>query len=372
MAEKQNCQSALAIVLPSLDPDQKFLGVVKGLVEHGFEHIVIVDDGSDQAHQIWFDQAAAYPQCQVLHHGVNRGKGRALKTAFAHVLRNLPQVQGVITIDGDGQHLVQDIIACGERMLAENDKVVLGCRDFDQPGVPPRSVAGNKTTSRMFRLIYGIRLSDTQTGLRAIPRRFLELFCAIEGDRFEYETNMLLELGRRGVKLKAVAIQTVYEDGNGESHFRPVVDSIRIYRFILLYALSSLAGSLADLFAFYVFRRLLDKYAPGVSDAFAVTIATAGARAISSFLNFNLNREVVFHGRGSYGRAMLRYYCLCVPQMLVSAGLVALLARLAGTGASILTTCIKFVVDTALFFVSFRIQQRWVFRERPEDGGAQR
>lgn len=230
MAEKQNCQSALAIVLPSLDPDQKFLGVVKGLVEHGFEHIVIVDDGSDQAHQIWFDQAAAYPQCQVLHHGVNRGKGRALKTAFAHVLRNLPQVQGVITIDGDGQHLVQDIIACGERMLAENDKVVLGCRDFDQPGVPPRSVAGNKTTSRMFRLIYGIRLSDTQTGLRAIPRRFLELFCAIEGDRFEYETNMLLQMQRHRIPFLEQSIETVYDPEDYSSHYNAVKDSWRILK----------------------------------------------------------------------------------------------------------------------------------------------
>ena len=230
MAEKQNCQSALAIVLPSLDPDQKFLGVVKGLVEHGFEHIVIVDDGSDQAHQIWFDQAAAYPQCQVLHHDVNRGKGRALKTAFAHVLRNLPQVQGVITIDGDGQHLVQDIIACGERMLAENDKVVLGCRDFDQPGVPPRSVAGNKTTSRMFRLIYGIRLSDTQTGLRAIPRRFLELFCAIEGDRFEYETNMLLQMQRHRIPFLEQSIETVYDPEDYSSHYNAVKDSWRILK----------------------------------------------------------------------------------------------------------------------------------------------
>lgn len=219
----------MAIVLPSLDPDAKFAKVVDGLVENGFRHIVIVDDGSDEAHQVWFEKAAAYPQCEVLHHGVNRGKGRALKTAFRHVLVNLPQLEGVITIDGDGQHLVEDIIACGDRMLEEGDKVVLGCRDFDQPGVPPRSVAGNKTTSRMFR-IYGIRLSDTQTGLRAIPKACLDRFSAIEGERFEYETNMLLNMKRAGIGFLEQPITTVYDEEDYSSHYDSVKDSWRIFK----------------------------------------------------------------------------------------------------------------------------------------------
>lgn len=230
MTEKDMILQATAIILPSLDPDRKFADVVKGLVDAGFEHIVIVDDGSDAAHQHWFDEAAAYPACTVLHHGVNKGKGRALKTAFAHVRTALPEVRGVITIDGDGQHLLQDIIACGERMLAEGDKVVLGCRDFDQPGVPPRSVAGNKTTSRMFRLIYGIRLSDTQTGLRAIPRACLERFEKIEGERFEYETNMLLDMKRGGIEFVEQPIATVYDEEDYSSHYNAVKDSWRIFK----------------------------------------------------------------------------------------------------------------------------------------------
>ena len=227
---EMKCQQEVAIVLPSLDPDEKFSRVVDGLVESGFEHIVIVDDGSDAAHQSWFDKAAAYPQCTVLHHGVNKGKGRALKTAFRHVLEQLPELKGVITIDGDGQHLTGDILACGRRMLAEGDKVVLGCRDFDLPGVPPRSVAGNKTTSRMFRLFYGIKLSDTQTGLRAIPRAFLERFCAIEGERFEYETNMLLQMKHAGIRFLEQPIETVYDPEDYSSHYNAVKDSWKIFK----------------------------------------------------------------------------------------------------------------------------------------------
>ena len=238
MSSRPECLSRTAIVLPSLDPDKKFGGVVNELVEAGFENIVIVDDGSSDERQKWFDEAALHPQCRVIHHGVNKGKGRALKTAFAYVAKEMPDVDGVITIDGDGQHLTKDIIACGERMLEEKDKVVLGCRDFDAPGVPPRSVAGNKSTSKMFKIFCGIRLSDTQTGLRAIPAKYLGLFCGIEGERFEYETNMLLQMKRNGIAFSEQSIETVYDPEDYSSHYNAFKDSYRIGRIMLKFLLS--------------------------------------------------------------------------------------------------------------------------------------
>ena len=230
MADHTQCLEGLAIVLPSLDPDKKFDGVLDGLVQAGFRHIVVVDDGSDETHQEHFRRAEGFPCCHVLHHGVNKGKGCALKTAFRFVLDKLPEAQGVVTIDGDGQHLLEDIIACGEKMLALGDKVVLGCRDFDAPGVPPRSVTGNKTTNGMFKLFYGIDISDTQTGLRAIPRQFLEQMIAMEGDRFEYETNMLLMMQRWGIAFVEQPIATVYDPEDYSSHYHALKDSWRIFK----------------------------------------------------------------------------------------------------------------------------------------------
>ena len=349
-----------AVVLPSLNPSDKFDRVVDELIDAGFQNIVIVDDGSRAENKAHFARAAAYPQVTVLTHEVNRGKGAGLKTAFRYLSEHCSDCVGAVTIDGDGQHKTADILRCAEAMTDENT-IVMGCRDFSLEHVPARSRSGNRITSTVFRLLCGIRLSDTQTGLRALPAALFPRLLAVRGERFEYETNMLLELTRQGVKLLEVPIETVYEDDNSESHFRPVADSIRIYKFILLYLLSSLAGALADLIVFYIFRRVFDG---NMADGTAVLLATVIARAVSSFLNFNLNKKVVFNGQDSYGKTMLRYYCLAIPQMLVSAGLVALLSRLAGTGASILTTIIKFVVDILLFFVSFRIQQNWVFKGR--------
>ena len=230
MDKKERCLTETAVVLPSLDPDRRFKRVVDGLIDAGFEHIVIVNDGSDAAHMHWFDEAAEHPQVTVLTHEVNKGKGRALKDAFLHVAEKMPEIKGVVTIDGDGQHLMPDIIACGERMLAEDGKVVIGCRDFSHPDVPPRSVAGNRFTAAMFRLFYGIRITDTQTGLRAIPADMLELFASFEGERFEYETNMLLQMKRHGIPFVEQSIATVYDKEEYSSHYNALNDSWRIFK----------------------------------------------------------------------------------------------------------------------------------------------
>lgn len=361
MDEREICLKSLAIVLPSLNPDRKFLGVVDGLNEKGFEHIVVVDDGSDEDHGKLFEQAkAAHPGIVVLHHGVNRGKGRALKTAFSYVSENMPDIKGVITIDGDGQHLVDDIVACGERMLKEDGKVVLGCRDFNAPGVPPRSIAGNKTTARLFRICYGIKLSDTQTGLRAIPAEYLMPFCGIEGERFEYETNMLLNMKRMGIGFAEQPITTVYDPEDYSSHYDAVKDSWLIFKVMFRFLISSLGSTLIDLTVFYLMMRFFG----AAAGKYAELISTAVARALSSFANFNANNSVVFENKRGYKRALVRYYCLCIPQMLVSAGLVTLINRLLSNSVPIIATLIKFAVDICLFFINYQIQREWVFSQK--------
>lgn len=354
-----SCTAALAAVIPSLNPDGRFSAVIRSLAEAGFTHIVIVDDGSDEAHQSYFEEAARYPAVSVLHHGVNRGKGRALKTAFAYVLENYPELQGVVTADGDGQHLTEDIIACGDRMLENPGKVIVGCRDFRRRDIPRRNRFGNRLTSAMFLICCGIRLSDTQTGLRAIPASLLQDFCGIDGERFEYETNMLLQMKRQKIVFLEQPIATVYDRENYSTHYNPFKDSWRIFKVMFKFILSSAGATLLDILLFHFLFRIL----VGPAGEFAELAATAIARLCSSFVNFNVNNRAVFGNRGGYRKALLRYYCLAVPQMLVSAGLLTLLNRLLGNSVPILTTLLKACVDTVLFFISFGIQREWVFKK---------
>ena len=365
-----DCRRSTAIVLPSLDPDGKFARVVDGLVEAGFAHIVIVDDGSAPERRRFFEAASEKPGCTVLTHEVNRGKGRALKTAFSYVSEHLPELAGVITIDGDGQHLLPDIIACGDRMLAEGDAVVLGCRDFSLPGIPPRSVAGNRTTSRFFRLLFGIRLSDTQTGLRAIPARYLETFCGVEGERFEYETNMLLYMKRLGIPFLEQPIATVYDPEDYSSHYNPVKDSLRISRVMLRflttgsgfrYVVSAVCSWLVDNGLYLLLMTLLGGR---LAAAAASPVSQVSARALSSLFNFTMNDRYVFRNGENHWKAFLKYYCLCIPQTLIS--VVCLTALVAGLkiGHPVLATLVKIVIELILFVISYYIQKKWVFSDK--------
>ena len=356
--------SKVSVVLPSLDPDEKLTAVIDGLLEYGFQDIILVNDGSREEKLHYFtDAAAAHPEITLLTHEVNRGKGAALKTAFSWFLANRPQGLGVVTVDGDNQHHPEDTRACAIHML-ETGRVTLGCRDFSLPDVPPRSRFGNRTTSLVFKLFCGITLSDTQTGLRAIPRSAVETFTQVYGDRFEYETNMLLAMKTAGIPFDEVKIRTVYIEENKSSHFHWLRDSWRIYKLILAhffrYTLSSLVCAGVDTVSYW----LLSLGLSGVLSGFALTAAAgAAARIISSLVNFFLNKNMVFRTKVSTGRALIRYYALAIPQMgaqiLLTQGIYTLFRVSDHAGG--IRTLWYVVVMVVLYFISYTIQQRWVF-----------
>ena len=354
----------ISVVLPSLDPDEKLIAVVDGLLEHGFTDIIMVNDGSKQENLHYFyDLAEKHPEIHLLHHEVNKGKGAALKNAFRWFLENRPEGYGVVTVDGDNQHHPADTRACCEHML-KTGHTVLGCRDFNQEDVPARSSFGNKTTSMIFKLFVGMTISDTQTGLRAIPRKILEQLVDVYGDRFEYETNMLLAFKQKGIPFDEVKIRTVYIEENKSSHFRVIHDSWRIYKLILKhffrYTVSSLVSALVDTGAYSLLSWLCSAFAKG----FALTAAAGvGARVISSLLNFFMNKKLVFQTDVDTKKAMLRYYALALPQMaaqvLLTQGVYSLFSI--PDSANGLRTLIYAIVMTCLYFLSYMIQQRWVF-----------
>ena len=349
----------VTIVLPSLNPDEKLNKVVDGLLSAGFEDIILVNDGSDEAHLEPFRQAAAHKEVTLLTHEVNKGKGRALKTAFSYVVDNRKQTAGVITVDGDNQHTVKDIRACAEKMLECKDKVILGCRDFTQDNVPWKSRVGNVSTSLVFRLLCGIKISDTQTGLRAIPYQYLPLMCEVEGERFEYETQMLFAIKKNHIGMEEVKIETVYLEDNASTHFDPIKDSLKIYKIIFKFMISSGTSFLID---YGIYSLLVFLIGGNFSRGLRLFIATFAARAVSSICNYTMNKKAVFKSKASVSRSLIRYYILCVFQTAASYGLVYLLSSLCRAG-SFLEIVLKLAVDIVLFIISFQIQHRWVFKE---------
>ena len=242
------------VLIPSLEPDERLPRYVEALLEKGFQHIVVVDDGSGAGYRHVFDALAAMPGCDVARHEINRGKGAALRTGYALIAERFPDCTGVITADADGQHTVADVWRLAEALTRGERKLYLGSRDFSLPHVPKKSRYGNWITSGVFRLFYGQWLPDTQTGLRAFRREELELMRQVEGDRYEYEMRVLIACARAGIPMESITIETVYENNNAGSHFHPWRDSARVYRAlfgpVVKYALASLAGTAVDFAAF--------------------------------------------------------------------------------------------------------------------------
>lgn len=346
----------IPVIIPSYEPDEKLITLLGDLRAAGVKHLFLVDDGSGEAYRPIFTRAEEEFHCIVLHHAVNQGKGRALKTAFDFVLRQLPEAAGCITADSDGQHSPECILACGEALLSHPGALILGCRCFDREDVPARSEFGNKCTRIVMKYLAGISVSDTQTGLRGIPAEFMRELLTVKGERFEFETNMLMETKNRRIPIVEVPIQTIYIEENRTSHFNPIKDSVRIYMIFGKFLFSSLSSSVVDLLLFSLFCYLLRGRQWGGMTY--ITGATVFARVLSAFYNYSLNYKVVFQSRGSLFHTLSRYTLLAVVQMGLSAFLVSSLYPFFG-GAEVL---VKIPVDVLLFFASFFIQREFVYR----------
>ena len=357
--------SHVTAVLPSLDPDETLEGVVDSLLAVGFRDIILINDGSHEDHLAPFLNAAKHPEVTLLTHEVNRGKGAAMKTAFSWLLENRPDCAGVVTVDGDGQHLAEDVKNCAQRMVDEGDKVVLGCRNFDDPEVPWKSRTGNRITTMVFKLFCGLPITDTQTGLRAIPYRYLPLMCETAGERYEYETEMFFALKKEKIGIVEVTIATVYEPGNPSSHFKPFRDALSIYRRIIAFSCGQalaflLSSGAAFLLDYGLFSLLVLLIGENASRLTRLLLATFPARAVSSLFNYTVNRKAVFHSDAPVKRTLIRYYALCALQITASFGLTFLLSTLLQAGAT-LELLLKLCVDLGLFLLSYQIQRRWVF-----------
>lgn len=218
----------VAILIPAYEPDGALVRLVAALRPMG-AHLVVVDDGSARPEARAAFAAVRGRVDALLVHGVNRGKGAALRTGFAWIREHLPEAEAVVTADADGQHTPADIRRVAEAALGHPQGLVLGVRAF-AGHVPLRSRLGNAWSRVLFRLLTGLSVRDTQTGLRAVPRALLGRMLALPGDRYDYEMRMLVDARRHAAKPLQVAIETVYLDGNRSSHFRPLRDTVLTQR----------------------------------------------------------------------------------------------------------------------------------------------
>ncbi len=335
----------IPVLIPAYQPDAALLSVAEGLLGQGFEHIVIVNDGSGAAYDHIFGKLARTTGCRVIHHAVNLGKGRALKTGFNYCYLNFPDAIGFVTVDADGQHLPEDVMKVARTFLVNPQRMVIGSRVFAE-GTPLRSRFGNILTRYVFRLLVGKKLSDTQSGLRCIPGAMLPDLIRLDGEKYEYEMNMLISTKTGNIDIVEQPITTVYIENNKSSHFNPLIDSMKIYFVLLRFSFSSVLASAID---FVVFSLV---YLLGRDILTSLILA----RLVSGGVNFAMNRSLVFRSSQATMFPLIKYFILFV----VLAGLSYVSIRsLAGIGMNVILA--KILSESILFVASFAIQRDFVF-----------
>ena len=359
------------ILIPAYKPEESFVDFSERLIARG-HRVVAVNDGSCEEFDGIFERVEAMG-VTVLRHDVNRGKGRALKTGFGYIVESEKDTDFVVTADCDGQHKIEDI----ERLIAAEEEnpgaFIIGGRFRDKSvKVPLRSRIGNGITRLLFHVATGIKIHDTQTGLRGIPAVLFDEMLKTKGERYEYEMNMLLGLRDWGCEYIELPIETVYINDNAGSHYSVFRDSMRIFGQILKFTASSLFCFSVDYILFIVFSTWV--FADGDKNLATLTGLTGNnvfvtlleslslsyicARVISGTLNYTLNRRLVFK-KGTKSSA-LKYFILTVVIMLAGSLLTGLMIKYIGWPGFV---C-KIIVDFVLYFVNYYFQREWVFRKK--------
>lgn len=342
------------VIIPAYKPDETLVTITDQLWAYGCG-MVVVDDGSGEEYRKIFDKVGDI--CIVLHHLENRGKGAAVKTALAYIKKELWDTGPAGIMDCDGQHLTEDMMKLLEFAGAHRKALVLGVRTAGAE-MPLKSRLGNKITRTVFRLVSGTKVSDTQTGLRAFDAEMIPGLLAVEGERYEYEMNVLMTCAKKKIPIEEVPVRTIYRDkNNSNSHFRSVVDSVRIYKAILKFTVSSFSSFILD----YLLFSLLLFFMPHT--AVYMLSANIAARAVSAFYNYSMNCRFVFHTKRKPKTAAC-YFALAGFILIMNnlvLGMFTQVLRISVYPAKLLTECV-------LFVFSWLIQKLVIFRREKSSG----
>ena len=343
-------------LIPAYEPEENMLDLLENIKKDTDMDIVVVNDGSSDACKDIFSKAKEF--AKVLEHEVNKGKGRALKTGLNYINDNYRGEYIVVTMDADGQHTIEDALKICDLVKKSPDILVLGKRFFGED-VPIRSRFGNAMTRLVYKIATGVKVYDTQTGLRAFSYKLVPLMLEIKGERYEYEINVLMECSKNNIEIKEIDIATIYINNNSGSHFNVFKDSYRIYKEIFKFCAASIICFLVD-YALYCIGLV---FTVSLGKGLSTVVSNVFARIVSSVLNFTLNKKVVFKRKGNILRLAISYFMLA---LCILAGNTIVLKMFVEV-FNIDTKIAKLITELIFFIISWFIQKFLIFKKKEEE-----
>jgi putative flippase GtrA len=338
------------VLIPAYEPGPPLAALVAELsAAPRIAGVVVVNDGSSLRCEPVFGEIEGMPRVSVLTHAGNQGKGAALKTGFQYILAAYPQSSGIVTADADGQHIARDIIRVAEALRETPGHVVLGARTMNA-SAPLRSRFGNGFTRVIMRWVTGQTLSDTQTGLRGIPRAFIPHLLRLPSARYDFELDMLIACREKGQPIREIPISTIYLDDNRGSHFNPLRDSMRIYFVFLRFSGVALLTTVIDNTVFLISMSIWPY----------ISLSQVLARIVAGTFQFTAARKGVFRSHAAVTPALLKYVALVFLSGAVS--FLMIWGLVSFTPLGVMPS--KLLAEGLLFFGNFVVQREVIFRQR--------
>ena len=215
------------LVIPALNESATIRDVVCRALQY-VRHIVVVDDGSTDGTARVLEGLPIV----VLRHAKTLGKAASLRDGMQYALQQ--GAAAIVTLDGDGQHAPEDIprlIAASRQMPG---MIVIGARLHDSRRIPRARYFANRFANFWIAWAAGYPLHDSQSGFRLYPAHLLRLLRVTDNRShgFVFESEILIEAARAGIESVAVPIPAIYNPTARPSHFRPVLDIVRITRMV--------------------------------------------------------------------------------------------------------------------------------------------
>ncbi len=212
----------ICIVIPIFNEAEHIGALVDELQKRNFNMVVVNDGSTDQSAEILKNKNVS-----SVHHQVRSGKGMSLRDGFYYAVEH--RFDGVIAMDGDGQHAVDDIAVFLEKAKIDKDCVIVGSRLHHAKNMPMVRFLTNKFMSSLISNVCKQRVEDSQCGFRYIGCGVLKTV-HLKSSNYEIESEVLIKASRKGFKIYSVPVQTIYRDE--KSKIRPLRDTVRFFRYL--------------------------------------------------------------------------------------------------------------------------------------------
>ncbi len=356
--------SNAVIVIPALNPPSSLAPYVSTLIDRGFSRIIVVNDGSRT------DKLPIFTKLKrmgafVIDHDVNRGQGASLKTGFQYYLDHFSgDSDGVITLSADRPVHPEDVEKIASSLHNEQAMgsfaLVVGTRDLNGRLVSDYDYHMGGVMKLLYHMLMGVRLNDPLSGVFGIPDLRVAQCVDIEGDRFSYVTSLTMSFEKIG--FLQVPIEYTFYEPDTERTYRKVGDTVlilfTIFKKFIIYSITSVSASILDIVMFSIFTGIVFR-----GSRFSIIYATICARLISASANYLMTKNFVFHFKSDSAQENTKsagaFMLLSAAQCLCSAFAVSAMKALLGGSV----VGIKVLVDLTLFFISYKIQHKYIFKD---------